>query len=274
MPCVVPGIGADPALDATFGRVESEVYEQMRRVEQRHWWFVGRRAVVAAMLHEVRLPLGARVLDAGCGTGRNLAEYACLGSAVGVDASEVALATGSSPHATAAASVEALPFRSGSFELVCATDVIEHLNDDVTALVGMRRVAKPLGRLLLTVPAYQALWSDSDVQLHHRRRYTARRLRRAVNEAGWRVERTTYFNSILLPVIAGARFQRRLRKGEDGTTELERTNRAADAVLRLPMLAEARGIRAGLRFPAGVSIALLARNPAMASADSASREGR
>lgn len=274
MPSGVPGIGAGSDLGATFARVESEVYEQMRRVEQRHWWFVGRRAVVAAMLHQVRLRPGARILDAGCGTGRNLAEYARLGAAVGVDASQVALATGASPHATAAASVEALPFRDGSFELICATDVIEHLDDDVTALAGMRRVSTQAGRLLLTVPAYQALWSESDVQLHHRRRYTARRLRRAVTDAGWRVERMTYFNSLLLPVIAGARFQRRLRKGDDRTTELERTNRAADAVLRLPMLAEARGIRAGLRFPAGVSIALLASNPTTASGDRASRERR
>jgi len=162
-----------------------------------------------------------------------------------------------------------LPFQRGSFELVCATDVIEHLDDDVAALAGMRYVSAPLGRLLLTVPAYQALWSDSDVQLHHRRRYTTRRLARAVVAAGWRVERVTYFNSILLPAIAAARLYRRLRKDGTGRTELERTSSLADAVLRLPMLAEARGIHSGIRFPAGVSIALLASNPAMGSAGSA-----
>lgn len=246
------------------------MYEQMRLVEERHWWFTGRRAVVAAMLHDVQLPTAARVLDAGCGTGRNLAEYRLLGAAVGVDASEAALSSNKSSSAAAAASVNALPFRPGSFDLVCATDVIEHLDDDVAALAGMRRVSKPLGRLLLTVPAYQALWSESDVQLHHRRRYSARRLSRAVGQAGWQVERMTYFNSILLPVIAGARLFRGLRKGGDGKTELERTSGTADALLRLPMLAEARGIRSGLRFPAGVSIALLGRNPATGQASTAS----
>jgi SAM-dependent methyltransferase len=217
------------------------------------------------MLRRLVLPAGARVLDAGCGTGRNLAEYRALGWAVGVDVSRAALSRPASEHggAVAAASVEALPFRAGAFDLVCATDVVEHLDDDVAALDGMRRVAAPGGYLLLTVPAYQALWSDSDVQLHHRRRYTAPGLSGAVAAAGGRVERTTYFNSVLLPAIAVARRVRRARPGRSARTELERTPGAADTLLRIPMLAEARAIGAGVRIPGGVSIALLARNPAI-----------
>lgn len=235
----------------------------MRRVEERHWWFVGRRAVVAEMLRRLRLPADARVLDAGCGTGRNLAEYRSLGWAIGVDASPDALARAALDRggAVAAASVEALPFRRGVFDLVCATDVVEHLLDDVAALDGMRRVTAPGGHLLLTVPAYQALWSASDVQLHHQRRYTARAISRAVEAAGWRVACTTYFNSILLPAIAAARWLRHVFPGASTRTELERTSGVADTLLRIPMMAEAKVIGAGVRLPGGVSIGLIAFNP-------------
>lgn len=234
----------------------------MRRVEEQHWWFVGRRAVVATMLRGLHLPVNARVLDAGCGTGRNLAEYRSLGWAVGFDVSHSALSrlTAQLKGAVAVASVEGVPFREGTFDLVCATDVVEHVDDDVGTLAGFRRVTAAGGHLLLTVPAYQALWSDSDVQLHHRRRYTARALSRAVEGAGWRVERTTYFNSILLPAIAAARWTRLVRRGDRARTELERTSPAADRLLRIPLLAEAKAIGAGVRLPCGVSVALLASN--------------
>src|ERR1039458_9688407 len=93
-----------------------------------------------------------------------------------------------------------MPFESASFDLAVSLDVIEHLEDDLGALKELRRVVAPGGRLLVTVPAYQWLWSGHDEINHHHRRYTRRSLLAVAQQAGWECARTTYFNSLLLPV--------------------------------------------------------------------------
>jgi len=96
-------------------------------------------------------------------------------------------------------SVLDMAFAADSFDLAVSLDVIEHLDDDLAALRELRRVVAPGGALLVTVPAYQWLWSGHDEINHHHRRYTRRTLQRAAEQAGWKQARTTYFNSLLLP---------------------------------------------------------------------------
>ena len=241
--------------------MDPRIYAQMRAVEDRHWWFRGRRAVIAAMLADVSPGPSGRVLDAGCGSGGNLGTYAGQGEVLGVDMDLEALehALGRGYRAVGVASLGGLPFRDGTFDLVCATDVVEHLDGDVEALRELRRVTAPGGHLLVTVPAYRWLWSDSDVQLGHRRRYTAPEVQQRCREAGWTVGRTSYFNTVLLPPIATVRWLRQRRGSAFAPTELAQTGPAANRVLRLPMALEARLIGAGVRLPAGVSIACLCR---------------
>ncbi len=133
----------------------------------------------------VRAPL--RVLDAGCGTGRNLLEFGVLGSIQGAeissDAIEFCAARGI--HDVTQAPIERMPFEDGSFDLILATDVIEHLADDRVALTELHRVAAPGARLLVTVPAYRWLWGPHDEIYHHQRRYTLSRLRTALVASGW-----------------------------------------------------------------------------------------
>jgi SAM-dependent methyltransferase len=239
--------------------MDAAVYRAVFELEDRHWWFRGRRAVIRAMLERASLPASPRVLDAGCGTGRNLREYARLGPTRGVDSSPEAieLCRRRGAENVAAAPVEDLPFDDASFELVCATDVLEHLDDDRAALRELRRVTVPGGVLLATVPAYPWLWSDSDVTLGHRRRYTRPELVERIASAGWRPELVTSFNSLLLAPIAIAR---RLRGGRSGDRdELRRTPAWLNPPLSIPMRLEAGLIEWGLRLPAGVSIGILAR---------------
>ena len=151
---------------------------------------------------------------------------------------------------------QALPFDDAGFGLVAATDVLEHVPNPEVALAEMRRVAVPGASLLLTVPAYQWLWSEEDERLGHHRRYTLPRLRSAAEGAGWAPVVGTYFNSFMLAPIALARA---LRGRGNGRSELERTPRWADEPLSVPMRAEARLIAAGLSLPAGVSIGLVCR---------------
>jgi SAM-dependent methyltransferase len=155
------------------------------------------------------------------------------------------------------AGLESLPFENGSFDLIAATDVIEHIAAEHEALSELRRVAAPNGALLLTVPAYMWMWSQEDENLHHKRRYTRPRLRQAVERAGWDPRIATYFNSLLLPPIILAR---RLPWRADGEkAELERTPPALDGPLSVPMRLEALLIRAGLSLPAGVSVGIVCR---------------
>lgn len=238
--------------------MKESAYREHFEVEDRHWWYRGRWAVVEALLSRVRLPPRPRILDAGCGTGGNLRKFSRLGVATGVEPSPeaVGFCRERGLERVHQAGLESLPFEDGSFDLIAATDVIEHVGAEQQALRELRRVAAPTGVLLLTVPAYMWLWSEEDVNLHHHRRYTKRRLRAAVVEAGWEPVFATYFNSVLLPPIAVAK---KLRPGSGDSADLDRTPASLDGALSLPMRLEARLIRAGISLPAGVSVGIVCR---------------
>ena len=244
--------------------MEEHVYQQLYDLEDAHWWFRGRRAVLWAMLRRAGVPEragGARILDAGCGTGRNLAEFGRLGTAQGVDPSPQAIefCRRRGLAEVEAGGLEALPFADGAFDLILATDVLEHVERDDVAASELRRVAAPGALLVVTVPAYRWLWSQHDDSHHHLRRYTAGSLRRRLAAAGWRPVLITYFNSLLLPPIALVRTLARRRAPRDGRTDYQLTGAALNRMLELPLRAEASLIARGARFPAGVSIGVVCR---------------
>ena len=233
---------------------ESEL-EAMLAVDERHWWYRGRRRVLHAVLAALPLPPDPRLLDAGCGSGATLDLLAELGRVSGVDVSERAVeAARQRGHEDVhLAGVEELPFGDATFDLVTCLDVIEHTPDDVSTLRELRRVTKPDGHLVVTVPAYPALWSAHDVANRHYRRYTRRALRAATSAAGWRTTRETSFNSLLLGPAAAVRLVRRRHLDADGRSETEVTPTSLDPVLELPLRAEAAFIARGGRLPMGLS---------------------
>ena len=239
--------------------MDSWRYRELFEVEERHWWFRSRRAVVRALLSRTDLPPSPRILDAGCGTGANLLEYGRLGEVTGVDAfrEAVELCRERGLDNVIEAPVEELPFEPGSFDLLFATDVIEHLDDDVRALRELRRVGADDARLVLTVPAYGWLWSDHDVSVHHRRRYTADRLRESVRAAGWTPAVDTYFFATALPAVAVVRTLRRRRVNANAGSDLSLPPAPVNRLLQLPTLAEAKAIERGARLPAGVSVGMV-----------------
>ena len=109
------------------------------------------------------------------------------------------------------APIEELPFPDSSFHLVTCLDVIEHIRDDQRALRELFRVTRPGGHLLVTVPAYQALWSAHDERNEHQRRYRRGSLRAVAAAAGWQLVRDTHFNSLLLAPAAAVRLAGRVR---------------------------------------------------------------
>jgi SAM-dependent methyltransferase len=227
------------------------------RAEDRHWWYRGRREVIERVIAGLKLPARARILDAGCGSGRNMVELARHGTVSGVELSdasiEVARARGAGE--VIAGSVLDMPFDGDSFDLSVCLDVIEHLEDDLGALRELRRVLAPGGSLLVTVPAYQWLWSGHDEVNHHHRRYTRRSLQRVAEQAGWEQVRTTYFNSLLLPAAILLRGLGRFsRKATESSLDLWVPPAPVNWILERPLALEALLIGRGGRIPAGLSL--------------------
>jgi SAM-dependent methyltransferase len=243
--------------------MDQRLMRAMLDVDEHHWWYRGRREIVAAELRQLPVPTGAAVLDAGCGSGRMLQELAPYGRVTGVELDPDAAAAAISREIGEVhiGRVEELPLESESFDLITCLDVIEHVPDDRRALDELRRVSKPGGWLLLTVPAYQALWSLHDVANHHYRRYSRRSLRLAAVEAGWTVRRITSFNSILLPPAAVVRIVQRRRKADNSyKPELDIGVRWLNRVLELPLRAEAKWVGRGHVLPAGLSLLAVLQN--------------
>jgi SAM-dependent methyltransferase len=241
--------------------------------DEHHWWYRGRRRIIRAVLDGCDLPADARILDAGCGSGRTLDELAHYGRASGVDISQDAVDTARSRghRDVRIGAIEEMPFDDGSFDLVTCLDVVEHTPDDRRALGELRRVTRPGGLLLVTVPAYQSLWSSHDEVNLHYRRYRAGSLQTAAAAAGWAPIRDTYFNSLLLPPAAVVRLAERRSERARMRSDLAWTPRWLDGLLEWPLRAEARTLGAGHRLPAGLSLLGLFANPATVSVAAAPR---
>ena len=188
--------------------MQQHTYAIMNRVEDSHWWFVGRRAILESFLRGIVAKLDVqnpKILDVGCGTGANLEMLANFGESEGVDVSDDALefcrSKGLKAHKGLA---ESLPFADEIFDVVTALDVVEHLDDDVAGLKEMHRVLKTDGKTLIFVPAFMWLWGVQDDISNHRIRYTKKQIVERLEKAGFQIERATYANwTFFAPILAG-----------------------------------------------------------------------
>lgn len=186
--------------------MESGEYRRLREHEERYWWHVGRRALLEALLRwGVARDPARPALDVGCGTGANFALLAPYGRFYGTEiALEACVAGAARPtRPVMLARGEALPFADESLGLVTMFDVLEHVAAEDAFLTEVRRVLRPGGLLLLSVPAYMFLWSAHDVSLHHQRRYVRKSLIASLERNGFRPLRVSHaMASIFLPVAA------------------------------------------------------------------------
>ena len=177
-------------------------FELLDRIEENHWWFVGKRKILNALL--ARDPGEGVLLDLGCGTGGVLRNWMSRRHCVGTDRSELALQICKKRgfETLVRSDLNQLPFPKGSFDTVLLLDVIEHLDDDVAFLENVADLVAPGGRIVVAVPAFQFLWSKHDETFEHRRRYSAGQLEAVIRAAGLTPERRTYTNALLFPVAA------------------------------------------------------------------------
>ena len=236
-------------------------YGKMYRAEDTHWWYSGMRAISGSLLGLAALAPSARLLDAGCGTGRNLVQLGGWSRAVGVDLSPDAVAFCRERGVEVVRGrMEALPFRGESFDAVTSLDVLYHrwVGDDAAAVAELARVLQPGGVLLLRVPALMALWGAHDEAVHSKRRYTRREVLDLLRGAGLEVQRATYANFFLLPLVALRRTLDRItsRNGSD----VETLPAPVEGLFRGLLLAEAFLVRR-ISLPLGASVLALARKP-------------
>jgi SAM-dependent methyltransferase len=245
--------------------MEEHMYDDTYAVEDRHWWFRNLRKILEQSIGKhVRASVRLAILDAGCGTGRNLIFYQDYGNAVGIDRSPTGLryCRQRNLHELALGDVCRLPFRSQSFDLVNSSDVIYALDPagGEAFVAESYRVLKPGGHLLLNTAAMDILYSDHDRAVMTKKRYCKSEMMRLVTRAGFELIRLRYWNSILfLPVLAHRLVRRIINAGAADTRgDLKPQNKMLNGIFYFMMRLD--WALAGT-LPFGTSLFCVARKP-------------
>jgi SAM-dependent methyltransferase len=264
--------------------MEPTFYATYFRHEDTHWWFRWRYELISRIVGELNAGDAAdfRILDAGCGTGQMLQHLGRFGRAVGIDASPEAIrfaATRTVDHLVLGSILD-LPFADDSFDCVLSLDVIEHIDADADLLRHLATVLKPGGHLVVTVPAFPALWSEHDEVNWHKRRYRAPQLRALLEARGLEIERLTYCNTALFAPIFAIRKLKNLRNRVRDRAGTRTNGHASPAGLPRPesdlgwvprplneglfrLLRAENRLLARRDLPFGVSLLAIARKPAV-----------
>ena len=249
-------------------------FNRLARIEDQHFWFRARNRLIFEVTKRISstLPPGHLVLEVGCGTGNvlRMLRRACPdGMVVGLELWFDGLRHAQSRSAgfLVQGDVRNCPFGK-PFDLIGLFDVLEHVPEERETIDSLWNLLARGGRLMLTVPAHQFLWSYFDEAAHHCRRYSAQDLRQKLTEAGFQVEFLSQFMACIFPIVWIFRKLRGLRKQSDSDSARSRTsdefqivpivNQLLTALLTL----EARWLARGHHLPIGTSLVVIARKPA------------
>ena len=236
--------------------MDPTIYLQMRQLEDKHWWFVARRKIIASVLKSLQLPVDAQILEVGCGTGGNLAMLQRFGSVTGIEhdesAADLARRRNIAPilPGTLPDDLPALP---GRFDVIALFDVIEHIDEDRDSLVALSALLKPGGRIIATVPAFNFLWSRHDDENQHKRRYRRRTLEQLARESGLGLKYVSYFNTWLFPAVAAVRLFRKLFPYEESWQDMRMPAPLVNQVLQ-KLFSSERLLLGRASMPFGISL--------------------
>ncbi len=211
-----------------------EMYRLFFEVQKKHWWFVSRKEIVLSVIdRHMNKNAHARVLDIGCGSGVMLTALGELGEIYGMDMSDDAINFSKeifSGKVEKGFLPDHVPYEKNFFDLITALDVIEHIDQDVESLKAIHSRLVSDGKAIITVPAYMLLWSKFDELNEHKRRYTLAELSKKLVQAGFTIEKITYYNTLLFPVIFMVRMLNNVFQ-RDGKSDIDLPNLKLNSIL-------------------------------------------
>jgi len=178
---------------------------ELSEFEDDYWWNKGRRKILCDLIYEqISNTKNLEILDVGCGSGGTSTAFRQFGNVTGIDFSSLALkfAKNKGLANVVRSTSTSIPFRSEKFDIITVLDVIEHIKDDKSVLKEIWRLLKPNGIIILTVPAFQFLWSEHDVASMHERRYNSANITKILKESQFKIIKLSYFVSFLFPFVA------------------------------------------------------------------------
>lgn len=233
-----------------------DMYRIFFEIQKKHWWFVTKKDIVLDTINRhLTKNNEIKVLDIGCGSGLMLNALESVGQTFGMDMSDDAI---NFSKEIFGGKVEKgflpdnIPYEENFFNLITALDVIEHIDDDLASLKAIRNHLVSDGKAVITVPAYMFLWTKFDELNEHKRRYTISELHEKLVRAGFTVEKISYFNTLLFPVVFAVRLLNNILK-RDGSSDVDMPNLTLNFVLEKIFGFEKNLLRF-VNLPFGVSI--------------------
>ncbi len=207
--------------------MDKSLYSEMAFLETRHWWFLGRRAIIFDVIKRFCGSPSGKALDVGIGTGINGVLLSKAGYSVdGVEDSEEAMLYVKKNYPGISVLKTSFPSSSippTSYNLVTMLDVVEHMEDDISALKAARQALVPGGYVVITTPAFSFLWTKHDELAHHKRRYRKKELKVKLKEAGFETLFISYFNFFLFPAIVAFRILGKTASKEKSISDFSST---------------------------------------------------
>lgn len=236
--------------------MKAEEFDRIRLLENTHWWYIGRKTLLDYLKSKLGLN-NAMILDAGCGTGFAGKILSDCGTVISLDTSENAFLDDNVIANPVLASINDTPFQDNTFDLVVAMDLLEHLEDDTTAIMEIQRICKESGYVFITVPAYQCMWSAHDEALDHKRRYSLNDIVDKLKAVGFSIEKASYFVSTAFP--AGF-IHRMIQRKSSPSSDLAPVPWIVNTILASIMKCEA-WIAWTIGLPFGMTAFVLAKKP-------------
>lgn len=241
------------------------MYENLYRLDDRHWWFRARKDIVLRLVDKYfRQKPDFRIFDIGFGTGMILQNLSKYGEVWGIDSDEGAVVYAKEKNPDAKIILGSFPESAPAeqFDLVTALDVLEHITDDEAAFVKIHDILKPGGLAVITVPAYNFLWTGHDIASHHKRRYGTREIQAKIKNSGLQIKKISYCNTFLfLPIVIVKIFQRLLfRNKAHSHLDSQLPPVWANSILEIIFSTE-KYLLPFINFPFGVSIVAIASKP-------------
>ena len=239
--------------------MEKYLYEELYELEEIHWWHISKRRTVKTLISKFCKKKKLKILDMGCGAGKNMEELGILGNVFGIDKSFEAIdyCRARGLVNVGQGSTDKSGFGKNTFDLITLLDVLEHTDEHKT-FTEAKRILKNNGNILITVPAYGWLWSKWDEVLHHKRRYNKSMIEKLLKNEGFKIIKISYFYSFLIIPVLLIRWVKMLGSNQYYSSDFKLSLPIINKLMVLLCNLE-RMLMMRFSLPFGTSLVVLAR---------------